>query len=253
MATAESAVLKSKNEWDGFKETTEKIKKDLRDNIQSLTEAIEEVREVLNEFYKENYNKIPCEQENIKKLHKDLKQVVVKLKDELKKAVSDDVTIVFVGHTSSGKSSLINALLRDRRLPVKRNQTTMCKIHVRPTADEKWSVVKKGCEKPLSDQMSKKEVKALLSKMSKPAERKKLNIDTHSVIQVNWPKDLCSLPENIVLVDTPGCNEDGDSDKVVFGCCKEADILVAVMDFMSPSMRGVRKRICFLLSLLAWS
>ena len=85
MATAESAVPKSKKGWDGFKETTEKIKKELRDNIQSLTEAIEEVREVLNEFYKEYYNKIPCKPENIKKLREDLKQVVVKLKDELKK------------------------------------------------------------------------------------------------------------------------------------------------------------------------
>ena len=52
MATAESAVPKSKKRWDGFKETTEKIKKELRDNIQSLTEAIEEVREVLNREFK---------------------------------------------------------------------------------------------------------------------------------------------------------------------------------------------------------
>ena len=248
MAAAESAVSESEKKWDGFKETAEKIKGDLRANIQSLTEAIEEVQGVCNEFFKEYHDEFPCKSEEIQTLPDKLNQMVVKLKAELKKALSEDIAIVFVGRTSSGKSSLINALLQDNRLPVKKAQTTMCKIQVRPTANEEWSVVKVGCEKPLSDQMSEEDVKALLSKMSgkgNAAERKKLNIDSQSVIQVNWPRHLCTLPENVVLIDTPGFSESTDGNKVVHDSYKEANILVGVMDFMSPSIKFVRKCICY--------
>ena len=244
MAAAESAVSESEKKWEGFKETAEKIKGDLRANIQSLTEAIEEVRGVCNEFFKEYHDKIPSKSEEIQTLPDKLNQMVVKLKAELKKALSEDIAIVFVGRTSSGKSSLINALLQDNRLPVKKVKTTMSKIQVRPTANEEWSVVKVGCEKPLSDQMSEEDVKALLSMMSgeiNAAERKKLNIDSQSVIQVNWPRHLCTLPENVVLIDTPGCSESTGGNKVVLDSNKEAHILVAVMDIMSPSIEGVRR------------
>ena len=164
---------------------------------------------------------------------------------------NEDIAIVFVGRTSSGKSSLINALLQDSRLPVKKVQTTMCKIQVRPTANEECSVVKVGCEKPLSDQMSEKDVKALLSRMSgksNAAEREKLNIDSHSVIQVNWPRHLCTLPENIVLIDTHGSSENPEGKKVVHEPYKEADILVSVMDFKSPSIHCVRKCIRYFIT-----
>ena len=225
MAAAKSAVSESEKKWDGFKETAEKIKGDLRANIQSLTEAIEEVRGVCNEFFKEYHDKIPSKSEEIQTLPDKLNQMVVKLEDELKKALSEDIAIVFVGRTSSGKSSLINALLQDNRLPVKKVKTTMSKIQVRPTANEEWSVVKVGCEKPLSDQMSEEDVKALLSMMSgeiNAAKRKKLNIDSQSVIQVNWPRHLCTLPENVVLIDTPGCSESTGGKASVVWCCRRA-------------------------------
>lgn len=221
-------------------ETAEKIKDKWRHNINSLTKVMEEVREVYSGFSKEYYNKIPHEPVKIKQLHDNLMQTEVELKEELKKAVSENVAIVFVGCTSSGKSSVINALLQDGRLPVDKIQTTMCRIQVRPTADEEWSVVRIGCEEPLPD-MNQKDLKALLSKMSGESEREKLGIDSRSVIQVNWPRRLCSLPENIILIDTPGFKEDDDGDKVVFDSCKEAEILVAVMDCKSPSINNVRK------------
>ena len=243
MATAASAVSTSKKKWDGFKETAKKIN-ELRDNIESLTKVMEEVKKVCDQFYKEYKNKIPSQPEEIKRSHDNLEKIVDELKGELEKAVSEDVTIVFVGRTSSGKSSLINALLQDSRLPVDKIQTTMCKIQVRPTADEEWSIVKVGCQEPLTDHKSAEAVKGLLSKMSgksETAEREKLRIDSRSVIQVNWPRQLCNLPENIILIDTPGFKENYDGDIVVFDSCKEAEILVAVMDFMSPSMKDVRK------------
>ena len=198
MAAEKSAVSESVKTWDGFKETAEKIEG-------GLTEAIEEVRGVCNEFSKEYLDKIPREPEEIQMLRDKLKEMVVELKDEFKKAVSEDIAIVFVGRTSSGKSSLINALLKESRLPVKKAQTTMCKIQVRPTAETEWSVEMLGCEKPVFSKMSKEDVKALLSKMSgksNAAEREKLNIDSHSVIQVNWPRDRKSTRLNSSHVRT---------------------------------------------------
>lgn len=236
MATAESAVSRRH----GFEERAKKIKDKWRHNINSLTKVMEEVLEVYYGFYEEYYNKIPSVPKEIKQLHDNLMQTEVELKEELKKAVHEDVAIVFVGCTSSGKSSVINALLRDSHLPVDKIQTTMCRIQVRLTADEEWSVVRIGCEEPLPD-MNQEALKALLSKMSGESERERLGIDSRSVIQVNWPRRLCSLPENIILIDTPSFKEDDDGDEVVFDSCKEAEILVAVMDCMSPSIRNVRK------------
>lgn len=236
MATAESAVSRRH----GFEERAKKIKDKWRHNINSLTKVMEEVLELYYGFYEEYYNKIPSVPKEIKQLHDNLMQTEVELKEELKKAVHEDVAIVFVGCTSSGKSSVINALLRDSHLPVDKIQTTMCRIQVRLTADEEWSVVRIGCEEPLPD-MNQEALKALLSKMSGESERERLGIDSRSVIQVNWPRRLCSLPENIILIDTPGFKEDDDGDEVVFDSCKEAEILVAVMDCMSPSIRNVRK------------
>ena len=236
MATAESAVSRRH----GFEERAKKIKDKWRHNINSLTKVMEEVLEVYYGFYEEYYNKIPSVPKEIKQLHDNLMQTEVELKEELKKAVHEDVAIVFVGCTSSGKSSVINALLRDSHLPVDKIPTTMCRIQVRLTADEEGSVVRIGCEEPLPD-MNQEALKALLSKMSGESERERLGIDSRSVIQVNWPRRLCSLPENIILIDTPGFKEDDDGDEVVFDSCKEAEILVAVMDCMSPSIKNVRK------------
>ena len=120
----------------------------------------------------------------------------------------------------------------------------MFKIQVRSTADEEWSIVKVRCEEPLPDHKSEETVKDHLSKISgksEIAERGKLKIDSRSVTQVNWPRQLYSLPENIILIDKPGFKENHDGDKVVFEFCKEAEILVPVMDSMSPSMNDLRK------------
>ena len=244
MATAESPVSESKIKCDGTEETAEKIKGDLGANIGSLIEAIKEVQGVCSEFNQEYYSKIPCELEKMKELPDNLNETVVKLGEELKKAKSKDVAIVFVGLTCSGKSSLINALFRDRFLPVSFVQTTMCKIQVRPTADE-WSVDLVGCEKPLLNHgRGREDVMAFLQKISNvsnSAEREELNIDSHSVIQVKRPYPLCILPKNIVLIDTSGYKENPDGNEVVLDSCKEADILVAVMDVESPSMHDVRR------------
>ena len=118
----------------------------------------------------------------------------------------------------------------------------MCSIKVCTTEQEEWSVTlttENGETKLLSETNDEKAIKDLLSQMSgrKHSEhREELGIHTRSVVLVNWPKDLCEvLPLNVVLLDTPGFGEDEESMEVVKKSCREADIVVAVMDAMSPS------------------
>lgn len=70
-------------------------------------------------------------------------------------------------------------------------------------------------------------------------QRKKENITSKSIVLVNCPSDLCNLPEDIVLVDTPGMAEIEDYDQVVADSFKIADLIVAVINLDSPSMKDV--------------
>ncbi len=173
----------------------------------------------------------------------------VDLKDELsslQKKASGELFIVFVGSTSGGKSSLINCLLREDRLPVDIIQSTMCSIHVRTTPSSQWKVLVDG--KPLEKEEDKEAVRRLLNKMNDLEnwkKRKDLKITKRSVVEVFWPKDLCTrLPENVVLVDTPGYGESPKSTEVVTDSCKNADIIVAVTSIKSPNLDTVSTGIC---------
>ena len=53
------------------------------------------------------------------------------------------VKVVFIGRTSSGKSTLINALLGERVLPTGLGHTTSCFVQVKGTAPKKQKQPKK--------------------------------------------------------------------------------------------------------------
>ena len=235
MATAGSAASPRKQNWEEFIETVQKVKGELSNKIQSLTEASKDFEEICDVYCKKYKSEV-----KIKKSQNDLRQMVGGLKDEHKKAVSKDVTVVFVGKTNSGKSSLINALLRDDRLPVGQGTTTMCTIQVRPTPDKLWSVIDTVSGTILSDKMDKEAVKRYLDALvadETEEQMKKENITSKSIVQVNWPSDLCNLPEDIVLVDTPGMGE--IEDQVVDDYFKIADLIVVVINLGSPLMEDV--------------
>ena len=133
MSATGSAVSTTEERWQGFTEISGKVRRELTENIQIVTKVTEEVEKIC-----ENYYNPFDDSETVKKLH----DIRADLESVQAKVAFKEVAIAFVGRTSSGKSSLINALLRDNRLPVGRQQTTMCLIIVRTTSEKTWSVDK---------------------------------------------------------------------------------------------------------------
>ena len=239
MATAGSAVSTREQKWEEFRETVQKVKRELSSKIQSLTKALKEGEEIRDGYCKKYRNKHPLTSEATQQPQNGLRQMVDTLEEDQNTVVSEDVTIVFLGRNSSGKSSLINTLLRDDGLPTRLYTSTMCTFEVRSTPDELWSVIDTVSGTILSKVKDKEEVKEFLAALGDEEtekEREEQNIYSESVIQVNWPRDLCNLSEDIVLVDTPGIREKDEYDRAVANSCKKADLIVAVMDVVSPSI-----------------
>ena len=186
----------------------------------------------------------PDECKSVEYVEKQLQKIQEDLERIQKKAYGK-VVIEFVGATSSGKSTLINALTREERLPTGFAGTTMCLTEIYTTDDEEWSV--KVDDETLSDKKNEKSIRDLLTAISQEdvrKERSDLNINEGSVVRVGWPKRFSrQLPENVVLVDSPSYGETENCDQIVKNSCQKADIIVAVMDSMSPSIAQVSK--CF--------
>ena len=119
----------------------------------------------------------------------------------------------------------------------------MCLTEIYTTGDEEWSV--KVDDETLSDKKNEKSIRDLLTAISQEdvrKERSDLNINEGSVVSVGWPKKRSKkLPENVVLVDSPSYGETENCDQIVKNSCQKADIIVAVMDSMSPSTAQVSK------------
>ena len=234
------------DEWRKFSGLIEEVKK--------LTKPLQEDTKKIAHILK-NYEKIlrteratPKEYDELSQLSQSLNKVMDDLKNVREKEASKDILIQFVGPTNSGKSSLINALLGERRLPVGFTRGAKCSIKVCITEDSEWSIEKiaeKENKETLTGQTDDKIVSDLLSKMSGQINeqlRKEKGKSLRTIIQLNWPASKCKkLPRNVILCDTPGFGESDEDMELVTQTCKKADVIVAVMDFMSPSRGRVSK------------
>ena len=233
-----------------FTELTEEVKKltkPLHEDTEKITNILKKYEEILNEegaTFKEY--------DELSELSQTLTKVKTDLRNVREKETSKDIVIQFVGKTSSGKSSLINALLGKKRLPVGFMQTTICFTMVCCTEKSEWSIEiigEDGSKEILSVGTDDEIVYDLLDKMTGPENkqrRKEKGIDRRTILQVNWPLDQCkTLPRNVVLCDTPGLGENDEDDELTTQRGEKADIIVAVMDSMSPNSRTVSKMLLF--------
>lgn len=237
--------MELKSAWAELKTVLEEVTKNA-EKLQKINEQNQRLCKDYREYFK--VANLATTDRPVKESKTSIEQDLHKIQEDLEKIklkASEEVVIEFVGGQSAGKSTLINALLRDERLPAGFGSSTMCITEIYTTDDENWSVTVNG--KLLYDERSEEEVKHLLTAIThkeKEEERKKLGINEDSLVRVFWPKRASrELPKNVVLIDSPGYGEKQNRNDNVQKSCKKADILVAVMNPDHPSLNNVSKRL----------
>ncbi|KAM6921303.1 mitofusin-1b [Xenentodon cancila] len=136
--------------------------------------------------------------------------------------------VAFFGRTSNGKSTVINAMLRDRVLPSGIGHTTNCFLSVEGTDDDKAYLKTEGSE----EERSIKTVNQLAHALHMDE-----SLDAGCLVRVFWPKTKCALlRDDLVLVDSPGTDVTSQLDSWIDKFCLDADVFVLVANSESTLM-----------------
>ncbi|CAF0857410.1 unnamed protein product [Adineta steineri] len=132
----------------------------------------------------------------------------------------DHMKVVFFGRTSNGKSTTMNAMLRERILPVGMGHTTNCFLQIEGTDKAEPYVLTPGSDEPKSI--------SSLGTVGNALSREKL--DSDSLVKILWPKEKCRLiRDDVVLVDSPGIDVSANLDQWIENHCLDADVFVLVI------------------------
>ncbi|XP_041658974.1 mitofusin-1-like [Cheilinus undulatus] len=136
--------------------------------------------------------------------------------------------VAFFGRTSNGKSTVINAMLRDRVLPSGIGHTTNCFLRVEGTdGDEAYLTTESSNERK-----SVKTVNQLAHALHMDP-----TLDSGSLVKVFWPKSRCALlRDDLVLMDSPGTDVTLELDSWIDKFCLDADVFVLVGNAESTLM-----------------
>ncbi|XP_068262453.1 mitofusin-1 isoform X4 [Nyctibius grandis] len=136
--------------------------------------------------------------------------------------------VAFFGRTSSGKSSVINAMLRDKVLPSGIGHTTNCFLSVEGTDGDKAYLMTEGSDE-------KKSVKTV-NQLAHALHMDK-DLKAGCLVHVFWPKSKCALlKDDLVLVDSPGTDVTTELDSWIDKFCLDADVFVLVANSESTLM-----------------
>ncbi|XP_063162494.1 mitofusin-1 isoform X2 [Candoia aspera] len=136
--------------------------------------------------------------------------------------------VAFFGRTSSGKSSVINAMLWDKVLPSGIGHTTNCFLSVEGTDGDKAYLMTEGSDE-------KKSVKAI-NQLAHALHMDK-DLEAGCLVHVFWPKTKCALlRDDLVLVDSPGTDVTTELDSWIDKFCLDADVFVLVANSESTLM-----------------
>uniref|UniRef100_A0A668RS89 Dynamin-type G domain-containing protein n=2 Tax=Oreochromis aureus TaxID=47969 RepID=A0A668RS89_OREAU len=136
--------------------------------------------------------------------------------------------VAFFGRTSNGKSTVINAMLKDRVLPSGIGHTTNCFLSVEGTdEDEAYLITEASTER-----RSVTTVNQLAHALHMDP-----TLDSGTLVKVFWPKSHCALlRDDLVLMDSPGTDVTLELDSWIDKFCLDADVFVLVGNAESTLM-----------------
>uniref|UniRef100_A0A672PY18 Mitofusin-1-like n=1 Tax=Sinocyclocheilus grahami TaxID=75366 RepID=A0A672PY18_SINGR len=136
--------------------------------------------------------------------------------------------VAFFGRTSNGKSTVINAMLRERVLPSGIGHTTNCFLSVEGTDGEHAYLTTEDSEESKSIETVNQLAHAL---------HMDRNQDSGCLVRVFWPKAKCALlRDDLVLMDSPGTDVTSELDSWIDKFCLDADVFVLVANSESTIM-----------------
>uniref|UniRef100_A0A8C9RX49 Mitofusin 1b n=1 Tax=Scleropages formosus TaxID=113540 RepID=A0A8C9RX49_SCLFO len=193
------------------------------------------VFENLLEYVKEGSEFVErtCENEGFQQIacrkQQEEMQVFTKKLEVIKEVLARrHMKVAFFGRTSNGKSTVINAMLRDRVLPSGIGHTTNCFLSVEGTDDDKAYLMTEGSE----EEKSVKTVNQLAHALHMDK-----SLDAGCLVKVFWPKTKCALlRDDLVLLDSPGTDVTTQLDSWIEKFCLDADVFVLVANSESTLM-----------------
>ncbi|KAF2901910.1 hypothetical protein ILUMI_04280 [Ignelater luminosus] len=139
----------------------------------------------------------------------------------------DHMKVAFFGRTSNGKSSVINAMLREKILPSGIGHTTNCFLQVEGSPTDEPYLMLEGSNEHCAVESVGQLAHALC--------KEKLN--ESQLVRVFWPRNRCILlRDDVVFVDSPGVDVSPNLDEWIDKHCLDADVFVLVANAESTLM-----------------
>ena len=146
------------------------------------------------------------------------------IRDVLKR---DHMKVAFFGRTSNGKSTVINAMLRDKILPSGIGHTTNCFLQVEGSDSGESYLITEGS--------TEKQPVQSVGQLGHALCKEKL-CESH-LVRIFWPKEKCLLlRDDVVFVDSPGVDVTPNLDEWIDKHCLDADVFVLVANAESTLM-----------------
>ncbi|XP_072048133.1 mitofusin-2-like [Amphiura filiformis] len=193
----------------------------IRESFRNLLQVIQPCFEVCE-------NTISFPVETIRDQDDKLKALQTQLNECRQKTVAimpilerDKMKAVVFGCTSSGKSTLINAMLDvGHVLPTGMGRSSSCLVQIEGCDEQdSFLTLPDGTRKSVED----------LEKLGSELEDGHLGAEETAIVY--WPKSKCKLLSNdIQIIDRPGISNNPEVDKAINSKCSDADVHIFVVD-----------------------
>ncbi|XP_011500796.1 PREDICTED: transmembrane GTPase Marf isoform X2 [Ceratosolen solmsi marchali] len=197
-----------------------KAKKKINDIFIEINDYVEDTTQFIG-LLREN-NKIiePKEIQNVESYNAKVQGI----RDVLKR---DHMKVAFFGRTSNGKSTVINAMLRNKILPSGIGHTTNCFLQVEGSENGEAYLI--------TEVSDVKQPVQSVGQLGHALCKEKLC--ESNLVRIFWPKDKCLLlRDDVVFVDSPGVDVTPNLDEWIDKHCLDADVFVLVANAESTLM-----------------